>query len=143
MWPVKGFNPDPLKPQLMHLCVFLLRAQGTAAVAAVLASNHSIYQLSLAGCPLRDEGAMALAEALKTNISLYKLDLSNCMVGGGVVSWAADGVNTLAAQWRPNHGLECTGPGREGVRAFSSCVSLARGLLLLSSGTAVFGPYSN
>jgi hypothetical protein len=54
--------------------------QGTAAVAAVLASNHSIYTLSLAGCPLRDEGAMALAEALKTNISLYKLDLSNCLV---------------------------------------------------------------
>jgi hypothetical protein len=45
-----------------------------------MASNHSIYTLSLAGCPLRDEGAMALAEALKTNISLYKLDLSNCLV---------------------------------------------------------------
>lgn len=46
----------------------------------MLASNHSIYTLSLAGCPLRDEGAMALAEALKSNISLYKLDLSNCLV---------------------------------------------------------------
>lgn len=57
-----------------------LPLQGTAAVAAVLAGNHSIYTLSLAGCPLRDEGAMALAEALKTNISLYKLDLSNCLV---------------------------------------------------------------
>jgi Ran GTPase-activating protein (RanGAP) involved in mRNA processing and transport len=54
--------------------------QGTAAVAAVLSSDHSMYQLSLAGCPLRDEGAMALAEALKTNISLYKLDITNCLV---------------------------------------------------------------
>ena len=61
--------------------VLYVYAQGTAAVAAVLAGNHSIYNLSLAGCPLRDEGAMALAEALKTNISLYKLDLSNCLVG--------------------------------------------------------------
>lgn len=57
--------------------------QGTAAVAAVLTSNHSIYNLSLAGCPLRDEGAMALAEALRSNISLYKLDLSNCLVRQG------------------------------------------------------------
>lgn len=61
-------------------CAIVWLLQGTAAVAAVLASNHSIYTLSLAGCPLRDEGAMALAEALKTNISLYKLDLSNCLV---------------------------------------------------------------
>jgi hypothetical protein len=49
-------------------------------VATVLASNHSIYSLRLAGCPVRDEGAAALAEALKKNISLYKLDLSNCQV---------------------------------------------------------------
>lgn len=46
----------------------------------MLATNQSIYQLSLAGCPLRDEGAMVLAEALKSNITLYKLDLSNCLV---------------------------------------------------------------
>lgn len=57
-----------------------LCAQGTAAVASVLASNHSLYSLSLAGCPVRDEGAMALAEALKTNIALYRLDLSRCQV---------------------------------------------------------------
>jgi hypothetical protein len=50
-------------------------------VATVLASNHSIYSLRLAGCPVRDEGAAALAEALKKNISLYKLDLSNSQVG--------------------------------------------------------------
>lgn len=56
--------------------------QGAAAVASVLSGNHSVYKLSLAGCPLRDEGAMALAEALKVNISLYRLDLSNCLVGG-------------------------------------------------------------
>ena len=55
----------------------------------MLAGNHSIYELSLAGCPLRDEGAMALAEALKSNISLYRLDLSNCLVGGWVHAMVA------------------------------------------------------
>lgn len=50
-------------------------------MATVLSTNHSIYSLRLAGCPVRDEGAAALAEALKKNISLYKLDLSNCQVG--------------------------------------------------------------
>jgi hypothetical protein len=82
-------NPSPrgsalLTPPLTPL----LTPQGTAAVAAVLSGNHSIYQLSLAGCPMRDEGAAALAEALKANISLYKLDVSNCLVSAWVCAHA-------------------------------------------------------
>jgi len=107
--------------QGVHLYAYLLPVglQGTAAVAAVLASNHSIYTLSFAGCPMRDEGAMALAEALKTNISLYKLDLSNCTVSARAqCNWHTDasvpsillvflglqvdnGPNSGSVWWRP------------------------------------------